>query len=146
MLLGENWCWSLLGPKGLIVPIMLPYSLWNLTNHTSMTKSQLCVKQICLLSIIWNVTNNKSELWKTVKLTSFQKPQSQSVSIFFKFVHQCPLLYLLCYLYILQFHVLSGYCGSDHYTFLGNCPPTPSPKPTLTLTSHVGQNVGLLEG
>ena len=80
---------------------MRPYWLWNLRNHLSMTKSQLCVKQICLLSVIWNVTNNKNGLWKTVKLTSFQKPQSQSVSIFFKFVHPCPFLYLLCYLHIL---------------------------------------------
>ena len=36
--------------------------------------------------------------------------------------------------------------GSDHYTFLGNCPPTPFPKLTLTLTSHLGQNVALGEG
>ena len=28
-------------------------------------------------------------------------------------------------------------------TFLGNCPHTP--KPTLMLTSHLGQNVGLRE-
>ena len=81
MLLGENWCWSLLGPKGLIVPVMCPYSLLNLRNHLSMTKSKLCVIQICLLGVIWNVARNKHELWKTVKLTSFQKPQSQYVSI-----------------------------------------------------------------
>ena len=87
--------------KGLIVPTMRPYRLWNLRNHLSMTKSELCVKHICLLSVIWNLTNNKNEHWKTVKLTSFHwKPQSQSVSIF-KFVHQCPLLYLLFYLHIL---------------------------------------------
>ena len=34
----------------------------------------------------------------------------------------------------------------DHYTFLGKVPTYPSPKPTLTLTSHLGQNVGLGEG
>ena len=35
----------------------------------------------------------------------------------------------------------------NHYTFLGNCPPTPPLiKPTLTCTSHLGQNVGLGEG
>ena len=39
-----------------------------------MTKSQLCVKQICLPSIISVLTNNKKELWKTVSLTSFRKP------------------------------------------------------------------------
>ena len=35
----------------------------------------------------------------------------------------------------------------DLYTFLGNCPPTTCPKPTLTLTSHLKPiNVGLGEG
>ena len=34
----------------------------------------------------------------------------------------------------------------DHYTFLGKLPIYPSPKPTLTFTSHLGQNVGLEEG
>ena len=34
----------------------------------------------------------------------------------------------------------------DHYTFLGKLPTYPSPKPTLTRTSHLGQNVGLGEG
>ena len=51
-------------------------------------------------SIISNVTNNKYEIWKTVKLTSFQKRQLQSVLIFFKFVHPCLLFYLLSYLYL----------------------------------------------
>ena len=31
-------------------------------------------------------------------------------------------------------------------TFLGKLPTYPSPKPTLTLTSHLGQNVGLGKG
>ena len=47
----------------------------------------------CLLSIISNITNNKNELWKTFRWTSFQKPQLQSVSISFKFVYACLLLY-----------------------------------------------------
>ena len=34
----------------------------------------------------------------------------------------------------------------DHHTFLGKLPTHLSPKPTLTLTSHLGQNVGLGEG
>ena len=54
---------------------------------------------------------------------------------------------------------VSGYVGTGHHTvieapctiyigktdqfrFLGNCPP----KLTLTLSSHLGQNVGLGEG
>ena len=36
---------------------------------------------------------------------------------------------------------------SGQLRFLGKCLPTyPSPKSTLTLTSHLGQNVGLGEG
>ena len=68
-----------------------------------MTKSQPFVKHIIMSpeSYINNVTNNKNELWKTVRLTSFQKPQLQSISIFFKFVYSCFLLYLLCHLYLL---------------------------------------------
>ena len=40
--------------------------------------------------------NNKNELFKTDRLTSFQKAQLQSVSIFFKFVHLFVPLSLLC--------------------------------------------------
>ena len=35
------------------------------------------VTQIYLLRVISNVTDKKNELWKTIKLTSFQKPQSE---------------------------------------------------------------------
>ena len=34
----------------------------------------------------------------------------------------------------------------DQFRFLGKLPTYPSPKPTLSLTSHLGQNVGLGEG
>ena len=34
----------------------------------------------------------------------------------------------------------------DFYTLLEICATAPSPKPTLTLTSHLGHNVGLGEG
>ena len=34
----------------------------------------------------------------------------------------------------------------DHFTFLGNYPSAPPLKPILTLTSHLGPNVGLGEG
>ena len=47
------------------------------------------------------VKNDKNEVWKSVRLTSFQKPQLQSVSIFSKFVHPCLPLYYLCYLYVI---------------------------------------------
>ena len=38
-----------------------------------MTKSQLRVTQICLPSIILNITNNKDELWKTISTSKFSK-------------------------------------------------------------------------
>lgn len=58
-------------------------------------------QKIYLASIASNVTDNKSELWKTVRLANFQKPQLQSISIFLRFVHPCLLYYLLCYPHIL---------------------------------------------
>ena len=35
---------------------------------------------------------------------------------------------------------------SDEFWFLGKLPTYPSPKLTLTLTSHLGENDGLGEG
>ena len=58
--------------------------------------------KICLPNIISMVTTNKNELWKTVRWTSFQKPQLQSVAFFFKFFHPCFLQYLRCHLHLLQ--------------------------------------------
>ena len=68
------------------------------------------------------VTNYKNELWKTVRWTSFQKPQLQSVSFFFKFFHPYFPQYLRCHLHLLQtfravMHqsipaAFSGYCGA----------------------------------
>ena len=66
ILLGENWCWSLLGlltmetnvPEEIIIKLQNYSFLSN--KYTS--------------SSISNVINNKNELWKTVRLTSFQKP------------------------------------------------------------------------
>ena len=78
------------------------YSLRKFRNILRMNILQLCVKQIYLPNIIWNVTNNKNELWKPATLTSLQKTRLQSVSIFSKFVHPFLLLYLLCYPYILS--------------------------------------------
>ena len=63
------------------------YGTWEITsegqNHSFLSDT---VCTVCLYSMIPNVPNN-NELWKPVWLTSFQKPQLQSVSIFFKFVH-----------------------------------------------------------
>ena len=68
-------------------------------------KSQLRAKQICPPSIISNVVKNKNELWKTVRLTSFQK--STAIAICFDLLQVCSFappfvfLYFLCYLYFL---------------------------------------------
>ena len=51
-------------------------------------KSQLRAKQICLPSIISNVINNKNELWKTVRLTSFQKT---TIAIRFNLLQVCSI-------------------------------------------------------
>ena len=61
----------------------------------------------CLLSIISNITNNKNELWKTVRRTSFQKPHCnpfQSPSSLSMRVSFC-----LSMLSIPCFRVLSGH-------------------------------------
>ena len=105
-----------------------PYSSWELGNYLWMRKSQLCIKQICFPSIISNVTNNKNDLWNTVKLTSLQKPQLPSPSIFFKVVHPRVLLYMLCFLYLLiltfwvaifMFHLIWWHCSHCTAPFRG---------------------------
>ena len=51
---------------------------------------------------------------KTVRLTRFQKPQLQSVSVFFKFVHLWLHLYSLCHLYLtLTFWAVSTQFGGS---------------------------------
>ena len=39
-----------------------------------MTKSEIRDKQICFLSIIFEVANSRDQLEKTVRLNSFQNP------------------------------------------------------------------------
>ena len=41
------------------------------------------------------------QLWETVRLASFQKPQLQSTSILFSFVHLPPFAFVMFYLYLL---------------------------------------------
>ena len=76
---------------------------------------------IHLPRIISNVTNNKNELWKSVRLTSLQKSQLQSASVFSKFVHPCFLLYEFAVLFKLPFLHFEGlflwftqFCDSFH--------------------------------
>ena len=60
-------------------------------------KSQLRAKQICLPSIISNVVKNKNKLWKTVRLTSFQK--STTIAICFDLLQGCSFAppFVFCY-------------------------------------------------
>ena len=77
-------------------PRLMAVTLWNLRNYLWKTKSQLHVSNTSSL-----ITNNKNEHWKTVRSTSFPKPQLKSVSIFFKFINPCFVFYFLCQLYLL---------------------------------------------
>ena len=70
------------------------------------------------------VTNYKNELWKTVRWTSFQKPQLQSVSFFFKFFHPYFPQYLWCHL-----HLLQTFRAVMHQSI----PAAPSPHPPRLL-------------
>ena len=63
-------------------------------------KSQLRAKQICPPSITSNVVKNKNELWKTVRLTSFQK--STTIAICFDLLQVCsfaPPFVFCCVIY-----------------------------------------------
>ena len=82
----------------LILPVT--WSLFAFERYVGkeMKKSKLRFKQMFLPSIS-SVTDKNNELWKTVRLTSFQKPKFQSVLIFFMFSHLYLLLYLLSHLY-----------------------------------------------
>ena len=55
-----------------------------------------CVKQICLPSIISNITNHTNEIWKTLWIISFQKAQLPSISIFCNTVHSKFLSFCIC--------------------------------------------------
>ena len=88
ILLGENWCWSLLGLLTMEInvreEITIKWQNYSFLSHKYSSSS------------ISNVINNKNELWKTVRLTSFQKPQLQ----------------LLCWSYFLCF---TQFGGRSHY-------------------------------
>ena len=66
ILLGENWCWSLLGlltmETNVREEIIIKWQNYSFLSNKYTSSS------------ISNVINNKNELWKTVRLTSFQKP------------------------------------------------------------------------
>ena len=76
----------------LILPIKLSFALWSYLTKAKKwickrQKSQHFVKQICLPSVTSNVTNSKNELWKTLRLTSCQKP---TITIHYNLLHAYP--------------------------------------------------------
>ena len=94
------------------MPIMHPYWLSNLRN-------QLHVKQLCLPSIISNVTKKK-KCWKTVRLTSFKNrnsnsffKSSSSLSIRATFCICCD-IYTLFYCFKRLFLCFTKFGGSYH--------------------------------
>ena len=87
--------------------------------YLRMTTIQRRIKHICLPSIITNVTNNKKENRKAVRWTSFERPQLQSVSIFFNSVHPCLVLYQLCIIF-----TFFSCFDSSHATFQTSVPGT----------------------
>ena len=82
----------------LILPVTWSLFAFECYVGKEMKKWKLRFKQMFLPSIS-SVTNKNNELLKTVRLTSFQKPQFQSVLIFFMFSYLYLLLYLLSHLY-----------------------------------------------
>ena len=88
----------------------------ELENLLVIAKLQLLAKQICFPNII---TNNKNELWKTVGLTSVQKPQMESfpillnVPIRFSFCISCVICTFF-YCFEQLFLCLPQYGSSSH--------------------------------
>ena len=83
-------CFLPFSPTGEPGPGLMAVTLWNLRNYLWKAKSQLHVSNTSSL-----ISNNKKELWKTVRSTSFAKPKLKSVSVFFKFINPCFLLHFL---------------------------------------------------
>ena len=81
--------------------VLIRKEIWQTTRARQNDPSQLYDKQnVSQQALSWSViTNNKYELWKTVIPASVQTSPMQSVSFFYKFVHLCFPLYLLCHLY-----------------------------------------------
>ena len=99
-----------LGPitsKRLLRRLVFALKLEKLLENDKITALH-CVKQICLPSIISNITNHTNEIWKTLWIISFQKAQLPSTSIFCNTVHSF-LNFVFVVLFIHYFHVLSRY-------------------------------------
>ena len=55
-------------------PIAMELKVLKQRNYMEMTKSEIRDKQMCLLSIIFEAASSRDQLWKTVRLNTFQKP------------------------------------------------------------------------
>ena len=96
ILLGENWCWSFLGRLTMETNVREEIIKWQ--NYSFLSNKYTS-------SSISNVINNKNELWKTVRLTSFQKP---TTTIRFNLLHVWPSVpyFVFAVLFIPSSHVL----------------------------------------
>ena len=92
--------------KRLLLRLVFALKLGKLLVNDKITALH-CVKQICLPSIISNITNHTNEIWKTFGIISFQKAQLPSISIFCNTVHSKFLSFVFALLFIRYFHVLS---------------------------------------
>ena len=84
----------------LIMPVTRPYSLWKLRNTSEWQNHSFCQTK--------HVRKHYISRYKQQKWTSFQKPQLQSVSIFFEFsirVYFCT----CCVIKTLSSNYLSAY-------------------------------------
>ena len=84
--------------KASLFPMKLEELLLN-DKITALCQTNYYVPQVLLQMQLFN---NENELWKTIRLTSFPNTQLQSVSILFKYVHACVLLYLFAVLLFLS--------------------------------------------
>ena len=91
----------------LILPVTWSLFAFECYVGKEMKKSKLRFKQMFLPSIS-SVTDENNELWKTVRLTSFQKPKFQSV---FNLLHVFPSVpsFVFAESFIPSFNVFSGY-------------------------------------
>ena len=96
ILLGENWCWLLLGRLTMETNVREEIIKWQNYSFLSNKYSS---------SSISNVINNKNKLWKPVRLTSFQKP---TTTIRFNLLHVWPSVpyFVFAVLFIPSSHVL----------------------------------------
>ena len=94
-----------------VSPSRAPFFLAPIT-FKKMTKSQLCIvsnKYVSEALYQTLQTMHTNEIWKTLRIISFQKAQLPSISIFCNTVHSKFLSFFFALLFICYCHVLSRY-------------------------------------